>query len=475
MTRSDKSLYDAIIIGAGISGLVCGCYLAKSGRKVLIAEQHSKPGGYCTSFKRQGFTFDAAAHSFGGYRKDGIVRKVLTDHGLDNRITITRYNPSDIIKTPNGQVSFYSDLAETLNNFETVYPDERKNIRNFFAFLSRPDRSFFMRARKLTFADLLDNYFHNKMLKSLFSFLLLGNGGLPSSVISAFAGINIIKEFLLDGGYYPQGGMQSIPDALSKRFTEYGGELRLSTKAEKIIVDNDIVTGVRFDNKIFTASKFVITNCDARQTFMKLLGPQKISSELQIKLRKMNPSLSMIVLYLGIDADFPSLPERGCNLWFLPHYAVEDMYKNAKRRNIRNLEEYMVRVSPDGKTILGFINSSFKSKQYWLTNKNIYIDSFISLIEKSTIADLSNHIVFKDAATPWTLWRYTLNNKGAAYGWASTPVQFADTDFRRPSFVRGLYFTGHWATLGLGIPGVAYLGYDTAQNIIKREFQRKLI
>ena len=35
MLRTDKCIYDVIIIGAGISGLVCGCYLAKAGLKVL--------------------------------------------------------------------------------------------------------------------------------------------------------------------------------------------------------------------------------------------------------------------------------------------------------------------------------------------------------------------------------------------------------------------------------------------------------
>lgn len=66
MPNLGPDAYDAVIIGAGIGGLVCGCYLAKAGMKVLIAEHHHKPGGYCTSFKRRGFTFDAAAHSLEG-------------------------------------------------------------------------------------------------------------------------------------------------------------------------------------------------------------------------------------------------------------------------------------------------------------------------------------------------------------------------------------------------------------------------
>src|SRR5512143_1081650 len=100
----DNSIYDAIIIGAGIGGLVCGCYLARAGMKVLIAEQHFTPRGYCTSFKREGYTFDAAAHSYGGYRQDGSVRKVFDELGVDRKIKIHRYEPSDVINTPEFKV-----------------------------------------------------------------------------------------------------------------------------------------------------------------------------------------------------------------------------------------------------------------------------------------------------------------------------------------------------------------------------------
>ena len=80
---------------------------------------------------------------------------------------------------------------------------------------------------------------------------------------------------------------------------------------------------------------------------------------------------------------------------------------------------------------------------------------------------LSEHIVHKEAATPYTLYRYTLNYKGASYGWAGTTTQFADIDFKKPSFVKNFYMTGHWTTQGLGIPGVVYSGMSTAKSLFR--------
>jgi len=37
--------YDAIIIGAGHNGLICACYLARAGLKVLVLEQYHTVGG----------------------------------------------------------------------------------------------------------------------------------------------------------------------------------------------------------------------------------------------------------------------------------------------------------------------------------------------------------------------------------------------------------------------------------------------
>ncbi len=469
MKKQNKDMYDVVIIGAGIGGLVCGCYLAKAGMKVLIVEQHYKPGGYCTSFKRQGFTFDAAAHSFGGYRENGIVRRVFTDLGIDKQIKIQRYDPSDIIITPDYKVSFWADMDKTIREFQNTFPDEHKNIKKFFYFLTNPDPKSFARIRSWTFKDLLDKYFKNDKLKAILSFPLYGNGGLPPSLMSAFIGAKLFFEFLLDGGYYPKGGMQRLPDVLVNRFKELGGELRLSCTVKKIRVKDDGVKGIDLEEGDFISSKYVVSNCDARQTFIKLLGRKIVNKEFLDKLNNMIPSLSMFVLYLGIDNYFKTLPQPGSNVWFLPYYDIEDMYEAAKNRSASNLAEYMVRTSPDRKTVLAFSTAFFKNKKYWLHNKNALLDSLIKRIEKHTITNLSKHLKYTGAATPYTLYKYTFNYKGAAYGWASMPSQIADPDLRRPSFVHGLYLTGHWTTQGMGIPGVAYLSYDLANLLIRKE------
>lgn len=474
MPKSDNTIHDAVIIGAGISGLVCGCYLAKAGLKVLIAEQHNKPGGYCTSFQRQGYAFDAAAHSFGGYRNGGIVRKVFDDLNINKNIRIIRFDPSDIIVAPDYKVSFHTDLQKTVSRIQNSFPKESGNVEAFFTFLLNPPPGAFARMRSSTFKDLLDTYFNDNKLKTLLAFPVFGNGALPPSRMSAFIGAKIFTEFLIDGGYYPEDGMQKFSDALADRFQEYGGELHLSTPARKIRVKNGHVEGVVIDKGNFIPSWHVISCCDAMQTFLTLLGKKIIGQEFVTKIKHMIPSLSMFVLYLGMDDKFATTHSLGSNTWCLSHYDTNKMYDAALHRNVKNMTEYMFRISSDKRSILAFTNTSFRNKRYWTENKQRWIESFIAQLSP-VHPKLSQHISYKDAGTPSTLYRYTLNYHGSAYGWSCTPEQLGDPDFRKPPFAEGLYLTGHWSTQGLGIPGVTYLGYDTAHVVMKKIRYKKLL
>jgi phytoene dehydrogenase-like protein len=260
--------YDAIIIGAGISGLVCGCYLAKAGMKVLIVEKNAKPGGYCTSFKRGGFQFDACAHSLGSFRKGGNIEKILRELDLKEKINIVRYDPSDIITGPDCQIAFWNNLNKTINELQVKFRRESDNIRHFFNFLNECSGISFAPLRRITFNHLLEKYFKNIQLKAFLSLPILGNTGYSVSKVSAFTAVTVYKEFVLDGGYYPEGGMQELPDLLLRRLKELGGDGLLSTVVEKIKMVNSIAEGIILSNKKFISAKYVISNVDARLTFL---------------------------------------------------------------------------------------------------------------------------------------------------------------------------------------------------------------
>lgn len=463
--------YDVIIIGAGIGGLVCGCYLAKAGLKTLIVEKNDKPGGYCTSFTKNGFSFDACAHSIGSLRKKGSLTKILKELNIEKRLKIERYNPSNIIVAPDHKICFWNELDRTTEEFQSNFPQERDNIKRFFKYLAGIEGISFNSLRSITFEILLNRYFNDDKLKAILSFYILGICGLPPSLISASRAVTIYKEFIIDGGYYTKGGMQVLPNILSERFKELGGDLLLSRLVKKIIINNREVKGVDLAEKKYISARYVVSNVDARQTFLSLIGNEILDGRIVRKLYNMSSSLSMFILYLGINEEFDGLPRFSSNIWFLSNYNIESMYLSAINEGIDKLDWFLVRVSSDRKSILMLMNVPFKDVDYWKINKKRLVELFIKKVER-VIPDLSKHIVFKDSATPITLYKRTLNYRGASYGWSGILSQSFDPDFSQITSIQNLFLTGHWTTLVQGIPGVAYLGCDTARIVLNREKSR---
>ena len=71
--------YDIIIIGSGLGGLIAGAKLAKEGKKVLLVEQHDRPGGYATTFKRGDYTLEVGLHETDGPSQRDMKTKIFND------------------------------------------------------------------------------------------------------------------------------------------------------------------------------------------------------------------------------------------------------------------------------------------------------------------------------------------------------------------------------------------------------------
>jgi oxygen-dependent protoporphyrinogen oxidase len=72
-----------LVVGGGISGLVCAYALRKSGIDAQLVEASPRPGGVINSVTRNGFLLELGPQSFSGTR---AIRELCTDLGISNEL-----------------------------------------------------------------------------------------------------------------------------------------------------------------------------------------------------------------------------------------------------------------------------------------------------------------------------------------------------------------------------------------------------
>ena len=73
-TSNDSVVYDAVVIGAGIGGLVAATQLALKGAKVALLEKYVIPGGSSGFFTKEGYTFDVGSSVMFGFGNKVVTR-----------------------------------------------------------------------------------------------------------------------------------------------------------------------------------------------------------------------------------------------------------------------------------------------------------------------------------------------------------------------------------------------------------------
>jgi Phytoene dehydrogenase and related proteins len=119
--------------------------------------------------------------------------------------------------------------------------------------------------------EFLDSYFIDPELKLFFQTILYTFGQTARSA-SALTAAVVLKEFMLDGGYFPEKGVYDFVNKLVELFKDLGGEIRFSCPAQKIEIENNITKGILLQKNDFISATFVVSNIDATTTFFNLIG-----------------------------------------------------------------------------------------------------------------------------------------------------------------------------------------------------------
>ena len=219
--REPRSSYDAVIVGAGIGGLVLANLLAKEGLSVLLTEQHYMVGGYCSTFRRAGYTFDAATHFYPLLgNPETVTGRLLAELGVETGWV--RMDPVDTFHFPDGsRFEVPADFDRYRARLDAELPELAGALDRFFtevreAYLLGLLEYFKNRRvarldpiRGRTLRQALDHHFPgddpaSRKVKLLLTADCPHWGSAPRHTSFVFDSMLRLSYFL--GNYYPEGG-----------------------------------------------------------------------------------------------------------------------------------------------------------------------------------------------------------------------------------------------------------------------------
>jgi phytoene dehydrogenase-like protein len=511
------SRYDAIVVGSGMGGLVSAALLARFGRRVLVLDGHYVAGGNATVFRRKRWEFDVGIHYLGDCGPTGQIPRILRSCGAGG----VRFLPMDPdlerITFADGEFVIPRSRRVFRERLLAAFPGEARGIERYIRFLEQVERmqlaqtggmlhqlASLLRSPLVVryglgpLGDLLDSCTRNPRLRAILT-AQSGTYAIEPRRVSAVLHAGLQNHYLIDGGWYPEGGGQVIADALVAAIERAGGDIRLRATAQRIHVGDGGVTGVTFVNRhlgeVHVDAPVVVSNADLKRTVAELVGEEHFPPEFVRRVAGFEMALPLFVVFLGLDLPAEELPWGNCNRWIFADDDIDGEYAMLARGKMKERPSLYIatasrkdpgnpRLAPPGMTNLqimtvvpadpGFwgvdaaaaASGTYQASEGYRARKEEVVHRIMAHAEVA-IPGLARHIVYREASSPLTHTRYTGSTGGTSYGIAATPAQFLQNRPGARSPIPGLFFAGASMRSGHGIVGSMLSGVAAADAILQ--------
>ncbi len=487
---------DYLILGSGLSALVFGALMAKSGQKVQVLEAHEHPGGFGHTFTMaKKYTFNAQLHYVWDCGEGYTVNRVLKKLNLDQDVTFERYNPDgfDHMRMPGYSLDIPSQSQQLIRRLSELFPEDTEQIRRFVTEVQKTSQGLKKLSPPINPIDLLQHFgevftailYLKSTLQEVFDKFKLPQAAqtllalqwpdflLPPDQLSFYAWVILFTGYQ-QGAFYPTQHFEHVINSLVKIIVEHGGEVLLNLEVTDFICENNTVTGVKTRDRIshqtrsFTAET-TICNIDPK-TAAKMIGIEKFSQPVRQKLNYDYSPSNFMAYCVVKDLD---LRDYGFGKWNTFHTGHQDLnlaFRQMYEQNDFSNPSFAIttptlltekdRDCPDDCQIIEFLTVAnydyFKQlkesdRKAYRQKKAEILESILDVVEKDYIPNFRKYLVFKITGSPTTNERFCWCPSGNSYGSSLTPRNMGLGRLNYDTSLKNFYF----CNASSGYPGFA--------------------
>jgi phytoene dehydrogenase-like protein len=477
--------YDVIVIGAGLGGLTAGAKLAKEGLRVLVLEQHDRPGGCATTFKRRDFTMEVGLHEMDGPNPGDVKSRIFNDIGLGERVTFLPLPEFYRFINERYDLVIPHDPEGARKILKQSFPSEEKGIDDYFyhvlnvrrvmvAQRGRPDKSV---------GEFLDDIIGDEDLK----LVLLGNLGYYHDdpyTLSWLYYLNAQGSYYGGTASFIQGGSQRLSNALSSLIEEQGGEVRLNQLVISMDYQGDRLSGVSFQ-QVKGQNQGQVGRASARHIIMNGSVPglirllsKKDSAPLMRAIKDQAIGASLLTVYYGFNKSLKEIGNKNYSTFIYDGSVstqkdiLGNNHSDFSTRSFTFVDYGQVdsRLAPEGKSVGAVCAIDYPSdwegleRDEYMRMKADVADTFTGRLEK-VLPGFREAVEYVEVATSLSVERFTLNPRGAVYGFARHPNRSMEYLSAVPENV---YIASAWGKIGGGFSGAMVSGYKTAMDLLRK-------
>jgi phytoene dehydrogenase-like protein len=506
-----------LIIGGGHNGLVCATYLAKAGFHVQVLEARETAGGGVSSHHfAEGFRVSGLAHVLHPLSPRIIKDLDLVSVGLvagdvintislgrDGRhltlgtdtVTATGLSAEDKVAYMDFKTEFrgYAKALEplTMNKPPRLKDMDRKDKFTLARLgwslrfgLGAASMSEFLRVGGINIYDVLNETMDDPQLKgAIAADAVIGHQMGPRTPTTVLTYLNRLRGETYGPHTLPVGGKGNIATVLVNAAVRAGVEIQTGARVQRIIIKDGKATGVQLQSGEQKLADIVISNADAKTTFLDLVGTLDLDAMFAHRIHMTRTNGSVAKLHFALS-ELPQVrglseAEIGQRLLIAPDMRyVEHAFNHAKYGEYSEAPVLEITIpsladpslAPTGHHVMS-VSASFAPytlKNGWDNGSSEFALKVISLIEEYA-PGFTAQIVASEVLTPRDIER-EFNVTGGH--WHHGELTIDQSFMMRPIHgtaqydtpVEGLFLCGAAAHPGGGITGLP--GHNAAKRIL---------